>query len=74
MFVMKILREIVIHFSFDMIKTFVSFSGHTLSVEVQTKSPFKTYKKCQRYGFYEQRNFTIVFIAREIISTGGNLK
>ena len=35
MFVMEFLQVIVIHFSFDMIKTFASFSGHTLSVEIQ---------------------------------------
>ena len=34
MFVMEILEEIVVHFSFDMIRTFASFSGHTLSVVV----------------------------------------
>ena len=36
MFVMEILQVIVIHFSFDMIRTFASFSGHTVSEQVQT--------------------------------------
>ena len=35
------LQEIVIHFSFDMIRTFASFSGHTLSVEIQTNRRLK---------------------------------
>ena len=34
-FVMEILQEIVVHFSFEMIRTFASCSGHTLSVEIQ---------------------------------------
>ena len=33
MFVMEILQDIVTHFSFDMVRTFASFSGHILSVE-----------------------------------------
>ena len=41
MFVMEILQEIVIHFSFYMIRTFASFSGHTLSVEVYTNCRLK---------------------------------
>ena len=41
MFVMEILQVIVIHFSFDMIRTFASFSDHTLSVEVQTVRSLK---------------------------------
>ena len=36
MFVMEILQVIVIHFSTDIMRTFASFSGHTLSVEVHT--------------------------------------
>ena len=41
MFAMEILQVIVIHFSFDMIRTFASFSGHTFSVEVQTNRRLK---------------------------------
>ena len=48
MFVMEILQEIIIHFSFDIIRTFCtfknSFSGHTLSVEVQTSRRLKLIK------------------------------
>ena len=69
MFVMEILQVIVIHFSIDMIRTFASFSGLTHSVEVETNCRSKLPKLSRRYGFYEQRKFTIVFIAREVIST-----
>ena len=41
---MKILQEIVTHFSFDMIRTLASVSGHTLSVEVQTNRRLKLTK------------------------------
>ena len=45
MFVMEILQVIVIHFSFDIMRTFASFSGHTLSVEVHTNGCLKLSKK-----------------------------
>ena len=64
---MIILQVIVIHFSFDIMRTFASFSGHTLSVEVHSNHRLKLSKNIGD-GFYEQRKFTIVFIAREIIS------
>ena len=41
MFVMEILQEIVIHCSFDMIIMFAFFSGHTISVKVQTNRCLK---------------------------------
>ena len=63
MFVMEILQVIVIHFSFDVIRTFASFSGHTVSVQVQTvRSLKKTSKKYRRYGIYKQGKFTIVLL------------
>ena len=44
MLFMEILQEIVIHLSFNMIRTFASFFGHTLSVEVQTNGCLKLQK------------------------------
>ena len=44
-FVMEILQKIAIHLSSDMKRTFASFSGHTLSVEVQTNRRLKLPKK-----------------------------
>ena len=41
MFVMEILQEIVINFSFDTIRTVASFSGDTLAAEVQTNRRLK---------------------------------
>ena len=37
---MEILQEIVNHLSFD-IRTFVYFSGHTLSIEIETNRRLK---------------------------------
>ena len=45
---MEILQETVIHFSFDMKRTFASFSGHTLSAEeVLTKRRLELQKNIE---------------------------
>ena len=73
MFEIEILQEIVtIHFFWHG-KNFASFSGHTLSVEIQTNRRLKL-PKYRRYSIYEWRKFTVVFIAREIISVWSNSK
>ena len=69
-FLMVTLQEIVIHFSFEMMRTFASFSRHTLSVEVLTNS----YVKLLKNIFYERRKFTVVCFAMEIISTWSNFE
>ena len=51
MFVMEILQVIVNHFSFDMIRTFASFSGHTVSVQVQTVRSLKLPKNIGDMAF-----------------------
>ena len=38
---MEFLQLIIIHFSFDLIRTFAAFSGHTRSVEIQTNRRLK---------------------------------
>ena len=50
MFMMEILQEIVINVSFDMIKTFAAFSGHTLSVKVQTNHRLKLLNNIRYMG------------------------
>ena len=52
---MEILQAIIIVFSFDMIKTFASFSGHTLSVCL-TGSRF--YGTVNPMGHVEHGQFT----------------
>ena len=73
MFVMKILQEIVVHFSFDMIRIFASFSGHILFVEVQRHRHLKLPKISDIWLLHRQK-FGVVFIAREIISTRSNFE
>ena len=51
MFVMEILLVIVIHFSFDIMRSFASFSGHTLSVEVHTNRRLKLSKNIGDMAF-----------------------
>ena len=78
MFVLEILEDIVIHF-FWHDKNFCIFSGRTLSVEVQTNCRWKLPKIIGDMFFYGQKKKkkkknTIVFIAREIISTWNNFE
>ena len=56
-------------FSFDMMRIAASFSGHALSVKVQTNSRLKFPKKIIGDGFYERRKFTFGFYCK-----GDNLR
>ena len=62
MFVMEILQVIVIHFSFDMIRTFASFSGHTLSVEVQTNRRLKLPKNIGDTAFKSSESLLLLLL------------
>ena len=48
---MEILQALVIHFSFDIMRTFAAFSGHTLSVEVHTNRRLKLSKNIGDMAF-----------------------
>ena len=56
MLVMEILQEIVVHFSFDMIRTFASFSGHTLSVVVLRHCRLKIQKNIGYMDFTSDKS------------------
>ena len=74
-FVMEILQEIVVHFSFDMIRTFVPFCGHTLSVEIQRHHRLKLPKHIRDMNCTSDESLLLLFfIAREIISMWSNLE
>ena len=62
MFVMEILQVIVIIFSFDMIRTFASFSGHTLSVEVQTNRRLKLPKNIGDMAFTSNESLLLFLL------------
>ena len=60
MFVMEILQVIIIYFSFDMMRTFASFSGHTLSVEVQTNCHLKLPKNIRDTAFTSNESLLLL--------------
>ena len=60
---MEILQEIVVHFSFDMIRTFASFSGHTLSVEVQRHRRLKLPKNIGDKDFTSPESLLLLYPA-----------
>ena len=62
MFVLEILQVIVIHFSFGMIRTFASFSGHTLSVEVQTYHHLKLPKNIGDMAFTNNESLLLFLL------------
>ena len=53
---MEILQKIVFHFSFDMIRTFASFSSHTLAVEVQINRRLKFPKNIRDMAFTSNKS------------------
>ena len=62
MFVMEILQEIFIHFSFDMIRTFASYSGHALSVGIQTNCCLKLPKSNIDKVFKSDKNLLLFLL------------
>ena len=66
MFVREIVQEIVIHFSFDMIRMFASFSGHTLSdsVEVLTNRCLELQKNIGGMAFRSDESVLLFLLQR----------
>ena len=64
---MEILQEIIIHFSFDMIRTFSPFSSHTFSVDAQTNRRLKLPKHMRDVAFSSDESLLLFLIAREVL-------
>ena len=59
---MEVLQEIVIHFSFGMLRTFASFSGHMLSVEAQTNRRLKLPKHIRDMAFTSDKSLLLLLL------------
>ena len=59
---MIILQVIVIHFSFDIMRTFASFSGHTLSVEIHTNHCLKLSKNIGDMAFTSSESLLLFLL------------
>ena len=62
MFVLEILQVIVINFPYDMIRTIASFSGHTLSVDVQTNHHLKLPKNIGDTAFTNNESLLLFLL------------